>query len=259
MHDGPTRFVLIRGLAREAGHWHALDRTLLERFGDAAIERVDLPGNGARWRERSPLDIATMAADLRARVWAADRRAPVLIAISLGAMVCLEWLRRWPADPIVGLVAINTSAGGLSAPWERLRPAAWVHTASSLLERDPVARELSILALTSREHRDDRALAERHAGLHRERPIRRANAVRQMIAAARFRVGERPSIAPVLLLNSAGDRMVDPRCSAKLARTLEASLEVHPTAGHDLSLDDPQWCVERMHAWLSAGSFVTHS
>ncbi|HVI02055.1 MAG TPA: alpha/beta fold hydrolase [Enhygromyxa sp.] len=253
------RFVLIRGLAREAGHWHELDRLLLEQFGEATIERVDLPGNGARWRERSPLDIATMAADLRARVWASDRRPPVLIAISLGAMVCLEWLRRWPADPIVGLVAINTSAGKLSAPWERLRVPAWISTARSLLERDPVARELGILELTTSGHRGDRALAERHAAFHRERPIRRTNVVRQMIAAAGFRVDRRSSGAPVLLLNSAGDRMVDPRCSVKLARLLGAPLEVHPTAGHDLSLDDPRWCVERLHAWLSVRSYVTPS
>src|SRR5690606_9087836 len=99
-----------------AGHWHDFDRRLRERFADATVERHDLPGNGARWREPSPLAVATMAADLRARVQAADRRAPVLIAVSLGAMVCLEWLRRHREDPIDGLVAINTSVGGICKP-----------------------------------------------------------------------------------------------------------------------------------------------
>lgn len=253
------RFVLVRGLAREAGHWHELDQRLLEHFAEAAIERHDLPGNGARWRERSPLDIAAMAADLRARVWASDRRPPVLIAISLGAMVCLEWLRRWPADPLVALVAINTSAGKLCTPWERLRLGAWLSTARTLVERDPVNRELGILDLTTSEHRQDRAIAQRHAGFHRERPIRRINVIRQMIAAAGFRVERAPSGTPVLLLSSACDRMVDPRCSVKLAKLLNARLEVHPSAGHDLSLDDPSWCVERTRVWLAEQSFVTHT
>src|SRR5690606_19447754 len=141
MSEG-LRFVLIRGLAREAGHWHEFDVELRERFADAVVERHDLPGNGARFREPSPLAISAMAADLRARVQAADRRAPVLIAISLGAMVCLEWLRSWPEDPIVGLVAINTSIGGICRPWERMRVPAMLHTLRALAERDPVAREL---------------------------------------------------------------------------------------------------------------------
>jgi pimeloyl-ACP methyl ester carboxylesterase len=220
------RFVLIRGLAREAGHWHEFDRGLTEHFADAVIERHDLPGNGARWRDASPLDVGAMAAELRASVWAEHRSPTVLVAISLGAMVCLEWLRRWPADPLVGLVAINTSVGGLCWPWERMRVPASLYTLRTLLERDPVACELAVLDLTTSEHRRDRALAEQHAAIHRERPIRRSNVLRQMIATASFRVDRFTPAIPVLLLNSARDRMVDPRCSQKLAHTL----------------DDPRWC-----------------
>jgi len=84
------------GLAREAGHWGRFDAGLLAHWPDAEIEYHELAGNGARWRETSPLDTARMAAELRARVWAGSRRAPVLIAISLGAMVCLDWRGRWP-------------------------------------------------------------------------------------------------------------------------------------------------------------------
>jgi pimeloyl-ACP methyl ester carboxylesterase len=78
-----------------------------------------------------------------------------------------------------------------------------------------------------------------------------------MIAAAGFRVDRCSSSTPVLLLTSARDRMVDPQCSVKLARLLGARLEVHPRAGHDLSLDDPRWCVEQTRAWLAEQSFVT--
>lgn len=250
MPSNPPRFVLIRGLAREAGHWHEFDRGLIEQFPSATVERHDLPGNGALWRETSPLDTGAMAATLRSRIFAGDRRPPTLVAISLGAMVCIDWLRRWPSDPLAGLVAINTSVGGVCKPWERLRIPALVHTLQTLAERDPVARELAILELTTSEHRNDHGLAERHAALHRERPIRRVNVVRQMLAAASFRIDRVSTSTPVLLLNAARDRMVDPRCSAKLARALGATLAVHPSAGHDLTLDDPRWCAEQTRAWF---------
>jgi pimeloyl-ACP methyl ester carboxylesterase len=247
----PPRFVLVRGLAREAGHWQQFDRGLLDRFPNATVERHDLPGNGARCRERSPLDTASMAADLRERVWSSGRQPVVLVAISLGAMVCFDWRQRWPADPLVGLVAINTSIGGLCRPWQRLRVPALISTLASMVQRDTVARELAILELTTSEHREDLALARRHAALYDARPIARTNVLRQMIAAARFRAVNASSRVPVLLLSSAADRMVDPACSRRIAAAVGAEIAVHASAGHDLTLDDPSWCAEQITAWLA--------
>jgi pimeloyl-ACP methyl ester carboxylesterase len=259
------RFVLVRGLAREAGHWGRFDRELLDRWPDATIEHCDLPGNGEHWREPSPIDTADMAARLRERVWATSERAPILLAISLGAMVCLDWRQRWPTDALAGVVAINTSAGRLCRPWQRMQPPALLKTLRSLAEPNPVARELAILALTTTQHGHDTTLAERHAALHAARPIARHNVLRQMLAAARFRARAEPLAVPLLLLCSAGDRMVDPACSRILARALAGELAVHPNAGHDLPLDDPHWCVERMATWRNCHALagcsdrVTHS
>jgi pimeloyl-ACP methyl ester carboxylesterase len=247
-----ARFVLVRGLAREAGHWPPFDRRLLERFPDAVIERHDLPGNGSRWRDRSPLDVASMAADLRERVWAHERTPAVLVAVSLGAMVAFEWRQRWPADPLRALVGINTSMGGLCRPWQRLQISALGPTLKTLTLRDAVARERAILELTTNEHRHDLALAQRHAALHDAQPIARGNVLRQMLAAARFRATPGGSPAPVLLLSSAADRMVDPVCSQRIAAAFGADLSVHPSAGHDLSLDDPSWCAEQISTWLDS-------
>jgi pimeloyl-ACP methyl ester carboxylesterase len=244
------RFVLVRGLAREARHWHEFDRGLEHRFLGCVVERHDLPGNGSRFRETSPIDAAAMAAELRASVWARSDQPIVLISISLGAMVCLEWLRWWPGDPIVGLAVINTSAGGICRPWERLRPRALISTLLATIERDPVQRELDVLALTSSVHRNDRALARVHAEFQRDQPIRRRNVARQLCAAARFRLDRAPSTTPIVVLSSARDRMVNSCCSAKLARALKATLVVHPKAGHDLTLDDPRWCAEQIGAWV---------
>lgn len=244
------RFVLVRGLAREAGHWQAFEPKLRERFPDAGIECHDLPGNGALWRERSPVDTASMAADLRERVWSRGRQPVVLVAISLGAMVCFDWRQRWRADPLLGLVAINTSIGGLCRPWQRLQIPALISTLRTMALSDPVARERAILELTTSDHRDDLELARRHAALHDERPIARINVLRQMLAAARFRAEPVGSRTPVLCLSSTRDRMVDPVCSERIAKALAAQLVSHPRAGHDLTLDDPSWCAEQIAAWM---------
>jgi pimeloyl-ACP methyl ester carboxylesterase len=46
---------------------------------------------------------------------------------------------------------------------------------------------------------------------------------------------------PALVLVGDGDRLVSPGCSRALASHLGVELRVHPTAGHDLSLDAGPW------------------
>jgi len=253
--DRPPRFVLIRGLAREAGHWRDFDRALLSRFPSACVERHDLPGNGDQRLRSTPLRIDAIAEDLRARVNQAGAPAPILIAVSLGAMACIAWLQRWPDDPVRGLVAINTSVGGLCRPWQRIQPRGLMHVLHAIATADPLARERRILALTSSRFGQDLGLARAHAAIHEQRPIARLSVARQLIAAAAFRAsGPLPGSTPMLLLESAGDRLVDPICSQRIAASFAAHREVHPSAGHDLSLDDPQWAAARIAAWVERRS-----
>jgi pimeloyl-ACP methyl ester carboxylesterase len=58
---------------------------------------------------------------------------------------------------------------------------------------------------------------------------------------------------PLPILSSAGDRLVDPGCSRRLAESWRAAHHVHPDAGHDLPLDDGAWVAERIATWLGAG------
>jgi hypothetical protein len=53
----------------------------------------------------------------------------------------------------------------------------------------------------------------------------------------------------VLVLCSAADTLVDPDCSRRIAAALGASLAVHPSAGHDLPLDDGAWMAEQVALW----------
>jgi hypothetical protein len=51
----------------------------------------------------------------------------------------------------------------------------------------------------------------------------------------------------------AGDRLAHPTCSGRLAEALAAPLVVHPTAGHELPLDDPDWLLAQLHDFRAQG------
>jgi alpha-beta hydrolase superfamily lysophospholipase len=116
-----------------------------------------------------------------------------------------------------------------------------------LLGRDDAAREAAILQLTSRRVA---AVPPQWLTLRRERPVSRLNALRQLAAAAAFRLPAAAPAVPLLLLASRGDALVDAGCSQALAARWDLPLEVHPDAGHDLPLDDEAWVVERVAQWL---------
>jgi pimeloyl-ACP methyl ester carboxylesterase len=146
---------------------------------------------------------------------------------------------------VAGLVLINTSVGGLSPPWRRLRPAAAAQVAAAMATTDPLARERRIHALTSNRPDGAEATARRWAELAARQPVRRSNVLRQMLAAARYRAPvPMPEPPPLLVLASSADRIVDAACSRSLAyRVPGARLVEHETAGHDLPLDEPDWVV----------------
>ncbi len=244
------RYILIRGLAREAGHWHDFGSRLQRELGPGPVETYELAGNGRRWRERSPTSIRPMAADLRRHVGKQEGPLPLLIAVSLGAMVALEWLRVWPEDRVAGLVVINTSVGALSRPWHRVIPRALGSLLRASFQTDARDRERAVLGLTTSWRRGDIELTEAHANLHREHPVSRINLARQGLAAVRFRAPALRLKVPVLVLSGSEDRLVDPRCSRVLAAALGARHRICAGAGQDLSLDDPSWCSAQICDWF---------
>lgn len=51
----------------------------------------------------------------------------------------------------------------------------------------------------------------------------------------------------MLLIASEQDRLVNVACSKTLASRWQIPLSLHPDAGHDLPLDDPDWLYEQIH------------
>lgn len=242
-----SRWILLRGLTRETGHWADFAQALAERSGGQVIG-VDLPGNGECWEHRSPTDVEAIARDVRRRAGASQERVRI-VALSLGAMAAVEWCRIDP-DAIAGCALINTSTSGLSPFWQRLRPANYPRVARMLLPGlSLLERERGVLAMTSARPWAHGGVPEAWAALSQAHPVRPLNAVRQLWAAARYRPPTAPPAVPLLLLASEGDRLVSPRCSRRLAAHWNLPLRMHPWAGHDLPLDDPEWVLRELLEW----------
>jgi pimeloyl-ACP methyl ester carboxylesterase len=56
---------------------------------------------------------------------------------------------------------------------------------------------------------------------------------------------------PTLLLASQTDHLVNVICSTTLAQRWQCALHLHPSAGHDLPLDDGDWVITHIHRWLA--------
>lgn len=234
-------WVLLRGLMRETRHWGDFPAQFAAAAG-VAVHTLDLPGNGRRYALPSPASVAALAADVHAQ-WQESCAGPVrVLALSLGGMVAIDWARQQP-EVVAGLVLCNTSVRPYSTPWQRFQPRAWPRLARLLLGRPaPDVVERDILQLTSAHpdaHEDQLADWQRWRA---ECPVSRVNLLRQLRAAAAYHSPNRAPVATRILC-SRGDRLVAARCSERLAAAWAVPLQVHPSAGHDLPLDDPDWVI----------------
>jgi pimeloyl-ACP methyl ester carboxylesterase len=273
-----TRWILLRGLTRESRHWGRFPQVLASALPGAEIIALDLPGNGTLHTQTSPTSVAAMAAHCRSELARRALAPPYyVLALSLGAMVAAEWAALHPEE-LQGCVLINTSMRPFGAFYQRLRPSAYGALLRAAWLASAHGAEETILRLSSRGIDADgnatAAVLEDWVAYRRTHPVSRANALRQLWAAARYRAalgapargasagGAPPTTgahaakpAPrMLVLVSTRDALVDPRCSRELARAWGAAYAEHPHAGHDLPLDDAPWVAAQVGRWLSSSA-----
>jgi pimeloyl-ACP methyl ester carboxylesterase len=250
-------WVLLRGLTREARHWGDFAGQLARALpGSAAsatrVLALDLPGNGVFHKEASLPTVRAMADFARAQLLAHGLPPPYrIVAMSLGGMVAADWAQQYPHE-VEGLVLVNTSMRPLGSAVERLRPGNWLPLAGVAARwRDAPYAERTIHRLTcNRASQQDADIA---AWMHirQDAPVSAANAWRQLKAAAAFTMTAPPPCS-TLVLSSAADHLVHPRCSARLAQAWQAAHYIHPWAGHDLPHDDADWVCRRIADWADA-------
>jgi len=239
------KWFFLRGLVRESGHWAGFLEKFALAFPHRQVVALDLPGSGTRFQETSPTTIAGYVEILRAQFLAERGDKNFLFAISLGGMVGVEWMHRYPND-FNGAVLANTSLRGLSPLHHRLRLKNWGTVLRLLSSGDLTLRERRILEITSGRRDRFPALAPEWVEIQKLRPVSKRNALRQLLAAIKFRPPGGTPRTPILLLNGAQDQLVHPRCSEALARHWGSPLRVHPSAHHDITLDEPEWVLEQL-------------
>lgn len=250
-------WVLLRGLTREARHWGDFAGQLARALPGSAthatrVLALDLPGNGVFHREASPSTVRAMADFARAQLLARGLPPPYrLVAMSLGGMVAADWALQHPHE-VGALVLVNTSMRPLGSPAERLRPGNWLPLAAVAARwGDAPYAERTIHRLTCNRASQQEADIAAWTQIRRDAPVSAANAWRQLKAAAAFTMTA-PAPCPTLVLSSAADHLVHPRCSARLAQAWQAAHHTHPWAGHDLPHDDADWVCRRIAGWSGA-------
>ena len=243
-------WILLRGLAREKGHWGPfIEKFAASQSGDEVLA-LDLPGAGEFRETNSPLTIDGIFNFVRreAITRARNQGQFKLLAVSLGGMVAMEWMRQKPQD-LAACVLINTSASNLSPFYQRLRWQVWKDVLRLISVQSMRDRERGIIDLIINSEEAREAAWPLWTKIALERPIAYKNFFAQLVAASRFAGMNSGADIPTLLLNGLGDRLVDPSCSTQLHERTGWPIRRHAWAGHDLPWDDPQWVIERISEW----------
>lgn len=250
---GPS-WVLLRGLSRESGHWGVFPEHLLRELRalqpQSQLVMLDLPGNGALRRQASPTQVSAIVDACRAELQRRGVTGPVsLVGMSLGAAVLSDWANRYPGEVDAG-VLINPSLRPFSELFRRPRPLNYLGLLLLSLSRFSARlREERVLMMTTR-LTSPQTVIDRWVELQRQHPLGVRNTARQLLASMRYRASRTRPSAPMLLLCSKADSLVDWRCSQAISRAWGAPLRLHTKAGHDLPLDDPQWVAGAVADWL---------
>ena len=230
---------------RESRHWGEFFAMFQDAMDGQEVVALDFPGNGSLHTQQSPMSVEKMAEFCHAQLEQSGRPPPYrVLALSLGAMVAVAWNRLYPND-LEKLVLINTSLAPYSPYYHRLRPQNYAVLIRFLLSGTVAQRERLILELTSTKPHP--GILAQWTGYAEEYPVTRANILRQLFAASRYRAAA-PTV-PVLLLAGLQDQLVNVRCTYALAAQWRCEMRLHPDAGHDLPLDDPGWVAQQVRAW----------
>ncbi len=253
-------WILLRGLIRGCFHWHEFPSKLAAARPQDQVICIDLPGNGARFNERTPWSIEAMADDLWLKIQVEhqriqqaqpDRQHQVhLLSISMGAMIAAELAKRRPND-FASLHMINTSFANFNPPWQRMR----LNAMGSLLVNlmGTRRRERAILNWTSNQT-SIQSYIEPWVAEAQRHPLTFRNALAQLLAAARYQAPKTAPCAQTRIYYSENDRLVSAECSRSIAKGWEVISHCHPSAGHDLPLDEPDWLIEQILSGVTLSS-----
>lgn len=248
-----NKWIFIRGLGRGHGHWG----TFINKFESAVpndrVYWLDLSGNGFLNNKVSPLTIPKYILALEEQLKVTDffqvEGKTIGVGLSFGAMVMTEWSQQ-QNQIFDKMFLINTSAANFSKPWKRISFRVFLNAIRQLLTAKVEKFELNSLYFTTNlsfekitnEFQDSYQAVIQFS---KNYPIKKINILRQLIAASRYFFPKKMPCL-VILLNGAKDRFVNPLCSADIKMNWSCDLWTHPTAGHDIAFEDPNWLIDKL-------------
>jgi pimeloyl-ACP methyl ester carboxylesterase len=246
-------WVFLRGLARHKEHWGLFSTRIQESFPGDRFFFEDLSGNG-EWHSKDSftnhrLNVEFLRQNLREKE--ALTAGPVwLVGLSQGGMVSALWASLYP-DEIQHLWLVNSSSRNFSQLHQRFSFQQIPLLVENLfLKKTNFEIEIGLLEATtnllSREQKID--WAKKFSSF----PMTtRKNILRQLFASLQFSFPENLKTTKTTLVYSKADRLVAPECSLDIAKNFGFETWSHPTAGHDLFLDDPDWFISNLKQNLS--------
>ncbi len=238
------KLILLRGLFRGKYHWGEFPDRLGKELQQYQIECLDIPGTGDLNQLSSPSTIEELVEALRQQL--SSEEPITLLSISMGGMIAIKWAELYPNE-VKRIIAINTSSSSLSPFYHRLLPQNYIKIILALFST-PVKRESTIFNMASNSPFNEKCV---HYWVHLNEvnKVSRSNFIRQLRAASSFTVAQ-PNV-PITLLSSKMDRLVSHQCSADIAKAWHCENIIHPCAGHDIPLDDPQWVCDQVKKVLA--------
>lgn len=253
-HSFPDTWVFLRGLTRASFHWLGFEQRFKQHFKLNEVIATDLAGNGLLHEEISNTNIDQAVEQIRSTIpeHILKTKKLGLFTISMGAMIGTRWAEMYP-DEISHLVLVNSSFSSLSPFYRRLRVKNYPQLIKNFVTTTPEKMEKFIMSTTSNFEEKWKPHFAEIVKFHEAHPVSVANFIRQLKMAGKTDFKIKPQ-AKVLILTAENDRLVHYSCSQDIARTwgADAPIEVHPTAGHDLPLDAPEWILEMVEKRFKA-------
>lgn len=246
--------LLLRGLIRSQFHWGDFKQILERGHPNLRAFFLDFPGTGTEFARKSPTSIPQIRQDIRARFQQelSSGRFPsgrwALVSMSMGGMVGIDWVTNHPND-FEKFILVNSSARDIGGIHERFNLRALPQMLKNWVEFNAEPSEKLILDLTVNRPELRDLMLPRAVQLRRDYPITRHTFAAQIFAASRFRA---PKTLPVstTIIGCEKDRLVSVECSRRFAARYNAPLQIHPEAGHDISIDAPEWLADQIAQFL---------
>ncbi|MBX7231851.1 MAG: alpha/beta hydrolase [Bdellovibrionales bacterium] len=242
-----NNWLFLRGLGRERRHWLDFPEKFQAKFPNAKIEFLDFPGLGESIHEPTSLDLDSFVFKLRDRCSLVREKKPFhILALSFGGMVAMHWASLYPND-FLKMVVVNSSAGNLN-PWhERIQPRAIGIILNLFNPSEPTKKEEILMNLLTRKPEQHHAAIQQWSSISKSCPLDWKVLLQQLWLSKKFEISnlKSPHIQ-VLFLAGLGDQLVNPVCTENLAKHWGAEPVYHPWAGHEITLDDPDWVLDQI-------------